>query len=162
MVKWFKLFGSQYIGFWIIGLALFALQEAPYIAMPLFKLKSNPIMNMQESSVILDIAEKILGSLCIAIMTFIVSERTGILTTTNNREVYIWYVVGVLLLNYLGWGLYFGGYQSLFIMMFFVVVLPPLYYIFIGLWRDNIFLIIVGCFFGIVHFLHVWGNLHLH
>ncbi|SDA16854.1 hypothetical protein SAMN02910447_01197 [Ruminococcus sp. YE71] len=44
--------------------------------MPLIKLDPNPIMNMQESSQALGIAEKILGSACIALMTFIVSDRT--------------------------------------------------------------------------------------
>ena len=107
-------------------------------------------------------AEKILGFLCITIMTFVVSDKTGFLTATENRKKYLWCVAGVLLLNYLGWGLYFAGHQGIFNMMFFIVLLPPLYYVFIGMWRDNIFLILVGCIFEIVHFLHVWNNLHLH
>ncbi len=69
MVKWVKLFGNQYIGFWFLGLVLFALQEVPYMLMPLFKLENNPIMNMRESSAALDACEKILGILCIVIMT---------------------------------------------------------------------------------------------
>lgn len=31
MVKWFKLSGEQYFGFWILGLVFFALQELPYM-----------------------------------------------------------------------------------------------------------------------------------
>ena len=31
MVRWIKLFGNQYLGFWILGLVLFALQEIPYM-----------------------------------------------------------------------------------------------------------------------------------
>lgn len=71
MVKWIKLFGNQYLGFWVFGLVLFAIQEIPYMIMPLLKLESNPIMNMQESSLVLNTCEKILGSICIALMTFI-------------------------------------------------------------------------------------------
>ena len=31
MVRWFKLLGNQYLGFWILGLVLFAIQEIPYM-----------------------------------------------------------------------------------------------------------------------------------
>ena len=67
--------------------------------------------------------------------------------------------VGVLLLNFFGWGLYFGGNQSVFVMMLFIVVMPPLYYVAIGLWRRNVLLTAVGVVFLVVHFLHVYGNL---
>ena len=77
MVKWIKLFSNQYLGFWSLGLVLFAIQEIPYMIMPLFKLKNNPIMNMTETSPYLDILEKVLGSLCIALMVFIVNKNTS-------------------------------------------------------------------------------------
>ena len=41
MVKWIKLFSNQYLGFWLLGLVLFAIQEIPYMVMPLLKLKTN-------------------------------------------------------------------------------------------------------------------------
>ena len=74
MAKWNKLFGNQYLGFWILGLLFFAIQEIPYMLMPLFQLKTKPIMNMEESSVVLNICEKVLGSICIATMIFIVHK----------------------------------------------------------------------------------------
>ena len=74
MVKWIKLFDNQYLGFWVLGLVLFVIQDIPYMIMPLLKLETNPIMNMQESTVVLNACEKILGSLCIALMTFIVCD----------------------------------------------------------------------------------------
>ena len=66
MVRWIKLIGNQYLGFWMLGLVFFAIQEIPYMLMPLFHLEANPIMNMTEASAVLDALEKILGSLCIA------------------------------------------------------------------------------------------------
>ena len=78
MFKFFRLFGSQYLGFWVLGLLLFAVQEIPYMVMPLFKLQTNPIMNMTESSPILEILEKVLGSLCIAFMLFIVNKDSNL------------------------------------------------------------------------------------
>ena len=55
MFRAIRLFKDQYLGFWGIGLLLFVIQEIPYIIMPLIKLKTNPIMNMTESSVFIRI-----------------------------------------------------------------------------------------------------------
>lgn len=162
MVRWFKIFGDQYIGFWILGLILFALQEIPYMVMPLFHLENNPIMNMQESSATLNICEKVLGSLCVAIMTFIIQEEVSFFRVGNGIcRIGFVLAVFVLLLNFVGWGLYFGGHQSIGIMMFFFVLLPPLYYVFLGLWRENWILLITGILFEAVHFSHVYGKLKM-
>ena len=160
MFKFFKLFGSQYLGFWLFGLLLFAVQEIPYMVMPLFKLQTNPIMNMTESSRILDMFEKILGSLCIASMIFIVNKNSNLFLPADGKEkIFFALSVTVLLLNFIGWGIYFSGRQSVFVMMFFIVIMPPLYYFFVGLWRENILLTITAVPFLIIHFIHVLGNL---
>lgn len=160
MFKFFKLFGSQYLGFWLFGLLLFAVQEIPYMVMPLFKLQTNPIMNMTESSRILDMFEKILGSLCIASMIFIVNKNSNLFLPADGKEkIFFALSVTVLLLNFIGWGIYFSGRQSVFVMMFFIVIMPPLYYFFIGLWRKNILLTVTAVPFLIIHFIHVLGNL---
>lgn len=86
MFKFFRLFSDLYLGFWVLGLVLFAVQEIPYMVMPLLKLRSNPIMNMKESSVILDICEKILGSSCIALMTFVVHKDSQLFSVTDGKE----------------------------------------------------------------------------
>lgn len=162
MIKWIKIGGNQYLGFWILGIILFALQEIPYMVMPLFKLENNPIMTMKESSVILDIMEKILGSLCVAIMIFVIQESATLFRIGDgiSKLGFISAIVA-LALNFFGWGLYFYGYQSLEIMLFFIVALPPLYYVCIGLWRGNWILLVMGGIFEIVHFVHVYGNLKI-
>lgn len=160
MFKFFKLFGNQYLGFWIFGLLLFAAQEIPYMVMPLFKLQTNPIMNMSESSHILDMLEKILGSLCIAFMIFIVNKNSNLFFSADGKEkIFFALSAAVLLLNFIGWGIYFSGRQSVFVMMFFIVFMPPLYYFFVGLWRKNILLTVTAIPFLIIHFIHVSGNL---
>lgn len=162
MFKFFKLFGNHYLGFWLFGLLLFAVQEIPYMVMPLFKLQTNPIMNMTESSRILDMFEKILGSLCIAFMIFIVNKNSNLFLPADGKEkIFFALSVTVLLLNFIGWGIYFSGRQSVFVMMFFIVIMPPLYYFFVGLWRENILLTITAVPFLIIHFIHVLGNLKL-
>lgn len=61
MVRWFRLTKNQYFGFFAMGLALFALQELPYLVMPFIPLKSNVLMEMQDMSPVLNMMEKILG-----------------------------------------------------------------------------------------------------
>ena len=49
-----KISENQYFGFWGLGLILFAVQEIPYMLMPLIRPETNPIMNMTETSAVLD------------------------------------------------------------------------------------------------------------
>ena len=65
MVKWFRLTKNQYLGFFACGLGLFLLQEVPYMIMPLISLEANPLMEMQDKSVVLNVIEKSLGVSCI-------------------------------------------------------------------------------------------------
>ncbi len=129
--------------------------------MPLFHLETNPIMNMTETSTALDICEKFLGSLCIALMVFVIHKNAMAFSVSNGREkLFFALAVIILLANFFGWALYFTGHQSTFVMMLFIVTMPPLYYVAIGLWRQNTPLAITGAVFLAVHFFHVLGNLH--
>ena len=160
MIRWIKIFANQYLGFWVLGLILFALQEIPYMLMPFCHLETNPIMNMTEASPTLDVCEKILGSLCIALMVFVVHKNAVLFSVAGGRErLFFTLTITILLMNFFGWALYFTGHQSIFVMMFFIVLLPPLYYVAIGLWRQNVPLTVVGVIFLAVHFVHVFGNL---
>ncbi|MCR4951047.1 MAG: hypothetical protein K6A40_06980, partial [Solobacterium sp.] len=122
--------------------------------------EANPIMNMAETSAVLDLCEKTLGSLCIALMVFIVHKDATLFSITNAREkLFFTLAVVILLANFSGWALYFMGHQSTFVMLLFIVAMPPLYYVSIGLWRQNTPLTVTGVLFLAVHFFHVLGNL---
>lgn len=130
--------------------------------MPLFRLQTNPIMTMPESSPFLNVCEKILGSLCIAPMTFIVHENATLLSLGEPSEkAFFIGAMAALLLNFFGWALYFAGHTTLFVMLFFIVLLPPLFYVLIGLWRKNVCLALAGSVFLLVHLIHVWDNLKM-
>lgn len=160
MIAWMEEVNNQSLGIWLLGIVLFAIQEIPYMVMPLFKLKKNPIMNMKESSVILDSIEKILGLICVLYMIFIVNNDLPFFEIgTGLTLVGFIGMITVLVLNFIGWALYFTGHQSKFIMMFFIVMMPPLYYMFIGIWRSNWILAIIAIIFLIVHTIHVYKNL---
>ena len=160
MARWFKLCGNQYLGFWVLGLVLFAVQELPYMLMPLFQLETNPMMNMTETSTALNVCEKILGSLCIALMVFVIHKNAVVFSVSAGREkLFFTLAVVILLTNFIGWALYFTGRQSTFVKMLFLVAMPPLYYVAVGLWRKNTPLVVTGAVFLAVHFFHVLGNL---
>ena len=162
MCKWVRLSGKQYLGFWVLGLVLFALRELPYLVMPFVRLEKNPIMQMPESSLFLERCEKVLGSLCIALMVFVVHKNAALFSLRTGREqLFFGLAMGALLLNFFGWALYFTGHQSLPVMMLFIVALPPLFYVLVGLWRNNIPLVCTGSIFLAVHFIHVLGNLKM-
>ena len=86
MFRAIRLFKDQYLGFWILGLLLFAVQELPYMIMPFLKLQENPIMNLKNTYTALDIAEKILGSGCVAMMVFLVQKDQVMFSVSGSRE----------------------------------------------------------------------------
>ena len=160
MFKWVKIVKSQYFGFWAIGLILFVVQEIPYMIMPLLELEPNPIMNMPTNSLFLDICEKIFGILSVLAMVLIVHKDSKLFSLSAKCEIaFFSSAVGAILLNFIGWILYFCGLQSVAVMIVFIFVLPPLYYVFIGLWRKNYFLTAVGCAFFVVHLTNAFINL---
>ena len=163
LVRWIPLIGAQYLGFWALGLVFYALQETPYLLMPLIPLRENPLMEMQESSRVWNGFEKLLGSLCVALMTFVVHRDAVLFSIEGQREaLFFAAAIAALLLNLIGWAVYFAGRQTKFVMLFFLAAMPPLYYVCIGLWRNNLPLAAVGCCFLLVHLLHVRGNLRAH
>lgn len=118
------------------------------MVMPFVRLESNLIMQMPESSMVPERCEKILGVLCIALMIFVVREKAPFFSVRSGREqLFFGLAAGVLPLNFCGWGLCFMGHQSLFVMLLFIVALPPLFYVFVGLWRNNGPLFVTGSVF---------------
>lgn len=160
MFKWVKIVKNQYFGLWLLGLVFFVVQELPYIIMPLIPLQSDPIMNMPTNSVALDVLEKILGVLCVVVMLLIVHNDNKLFCVKTKSEIAFFSVAaGLIALNFLGWILYFCGIQTVAVMIVFIFVLPPLYYLFIGLWRKNYFLVGTAGAFLIVHISNAFVNL---
>jgi hypothetical protein len=160
MVKWIRLYKSQYLGFFALGLLLFAVQELPYGIMPLFHLSANPIMEMTEASPFLNILEKVLGTLSIAALILVVEKNARWFSLSSKKELIFFILAMVMLgINFGGWAFYFNGYQSKALMIVCLVAAVPLYYVFLGLWRKNYILAITGVLFFIVHVSHVSMNL---
>ena len=160
MIKWIRLTHNQYIGFFALGLALFILQELPYIVMPFIPLSSNPLMEMQDKSLLLNATEKILGVSCIVTMIFLVRGDSKWFSLDTSKEKIFFYTATLAIMAYfIGWIFYFSGFQSLSLMLCLLVAMPPIYYAFLGLWRKNYVLAILGGMFLLVHLANVWNNL---
>ena len=160
MLKWFKLTKKQYIGFFALGLAFFILQELPYIVMPFIPLTTNPLMEMEDKSVLLNAIEKVCGISSIIIMLFLVRDDGKWFSLgTKQEKAYFCTALIVILGYFIGWAFYFTGFQSFPLIICTLVALPPIYYSLIGMWRKNYALTACGCLFLIVHIANVWNNL---
>jgi len=160
MVKWFNITQNQFFGLFALGIVFFVLQELPYIIMPLVHLQSNPLMEMQDRSAVLNVTEKVLGISCIVVMLFLVRGDAKWFSLSNQKEIAFFAIVMIALAGYyIGWIFYFNGFQSLPLILGLLCALPPIYYAFIGLWRGNYVLAVLGGIFLIVHTSNVWNNL---
>lgn len=139
---------------------MFAIQEIPYMIMPLLHLETNPIMAMPTNSLLLDICQNIFGVLCVMAMILIVNKDNELFAVKTKPEIIFFSLAaGVIVLNFLGWILYFCGLQSVVIMIIFLFAMPPLYYLFIGLWRKNYFLVALSSVFFVIHLTNGLINL---
>jgi hypothetical protein len=160
MAKWLHITKNQYAGFFALGLAFFILQELPYIVMPLIPMEANPLMEMQDKSTILNVIEKILGVSCIVFMLFIVRGDVKCFSLrTTQEKAFFSIAMMAITVYFIGWILYFSGYQSLPLILGMLVAPPPVYYTFIGLWRGNTALAVSGCLFLLAHVANVRNNL---
>lgn len=160
MVKWLKLSQNQYLGLFALGFFFFVIQELPYIVMPLIPLQSNPLMEMQDKSILLNTAEKVLGISCIIVMLFLVRGDAKWFSLSTPKETAFFSMAMMAIIGYyIGWAFYFTGHQSLFLILCTLVAMPPIYYTFIGLWRGNYVLAVTGALFLAVHLSNIWTNL---
>jgi hypothetical protein len=160
MVKWMRLAKNQYLGFFALGLVLVLLQELPYAVMPFVRLPANPLMEMQDKSVLLNAMEKVLGISCIVLMLFLVrGDATWFSLRAAREKLFLGLAIGALMGYYIGWILYFCGQQGLALILLTLVAMPPLYYALIGLWRKNYPLAVLGGLFLMAHLCNVWNNL---
>ena len=159
MIKWIKLYKNTWFGIFILGIVFILIQEIPYFIMPFIKLKSNPLMDMIATHSVLEILEKSLGISTIVSMVFIIDTNQKWFSLSSKKEKTLFFTSIALLFGYyIGWVFYFNGYQSLSLVLTLLVALPPLYYITLGLWRNNYITAILGILFFFAHLANVWTS----
>lgn len=159
MVKFVHLFKNYYLGISFIGIVAFAIQEIPYIIMPLINPSSNPIMNMQNEIKWIDTIQGIIGMLSMILLMLIVrTDVKPFSITTTKDKVFFALTVFMILINFVGWTFYYLGYQYGWLIVISQFAVVPLYYLFFGLWKSNYLLVATAVLFFIIHTVNGFMN----
>ena len=152
MLRFVHLFKHYYLGLSIIGILAFAIQEIPYMIMPLIHPESNPIMNMQNEIKWLETVQAIFGVLAMIILMLIVRDdvRTFSLETSQEK-LFFFLTVLMIAINFIGWAFYYTGHQYGWLIVLSQFAVVPLYYLSFGLWKSNYLLVGVAVPFFLIH-----------
>ncbi len=152
MIKFLHLFKNYYLGISFIGIATFAIQEIPYIVMPFVKPSSNPIMKMSNEIKWIGVAQGILGVLSMILLMLIVRDDVKLIPRETAREkTFFFLMILMILINFIGWTLYYMGYQYGWLIIISQFAVVPLYYLFFGLWKSNYLLVGTAVLFFVIH-----------
>ena len=152
MIKFLHLFKEYYLGISIIGIAAFAIQEIPYIVMPLIKPKPNPIMDMQNTIKWIEMVQGLFGVLSMILLMLIVRDDVKLIPReTTKDKTFLFLTILMILINFIGWTLYYMGYQHGWLIIISQFAVVPLYYLFLGLWKSNYLLVGTAVPFFVIH-----------
>ena len=153
MLKFIHLFKNYYLGISFIGIAAFVIQEIPYIVMPIFKPASNPIMNMTNEIKWIETVQGLFGMLSMILLMPIVRDDVKLIPIeTTKDKTFLFLTILMILINFVGWILYYIGHQYGWLIIISQFAVVPLYYLFFGLWKSNYLL--VGSAEVLPHSLH--------
>lgn len=151
-MKFIHLFKNYYFGISFIGIAAFVIQEIPYIIMPLIKPTSNPIMNMQNEIKWIETVQGIFGMLSMILLMLIVRDDVKLIPReTATEKTFLFLVVLMIVINFIGWTMYYIGYQYVWLILISQFAVVPLYYLFFGLWKSNYLLVGTAIPFFVIH-----------
>ena len=151
-MKFTHLFKHFYFGISFIGIAAFMIQEIPYIVMPLIKPASNPIMSMTNEIEWIETVQGLFGILSMVVLMLIVRDDIKpIPRETAKDKTFLFLMVMMILINYVGWTLYYMGHQYGWLIIISQFAAVPLYYLFFGLWKSNYLLVGTAVPFFVIH-----------
>ena len=159
MLKFIHLFKNYYFGISFIVIAAFVIQEIPYIIMPLIKPASNPIMNMQNGIKWIDTVQGIFGVLSMILLMLIVRDDVKLIPKETTKEkTFLFLAVLMIVINFIGWTLYYMGHQYGWLIIISQFAVVPLYYLFFGLWKSNYLLVGAAVPFFVIHTINGISN----
>ena len=159
MIKLLHLFKNYYLGISFVGIIAFAIQEIPYMIMPIIKLKSNPIMNMQNEIPWIEKTQGIFGVLSMIFCILIVNDNNKFFSIATYKEKGFFAItVLMILIDFIGWVFYYLGFQYSWLIVISQFAVVPLYYLFFGLWKSNYLLVSTASVFFIIHTINGYVN----
>ena len=152
MLKFIHLYKNYYLGISFIGIAAFVIQEIPYIVMHLIKPASNPIMNMTNEIKWIETVQAIFGMLSMILLMLIVRDDVKLIPIeTTKDKTFLFLTILMILINFVGWTLYYMGHQYGWLIIISQFAVVPLYYLFFGLWKSNYLLVGTAVPFFVIH-----------
>ncbi len=152
MLKFLRLFKHYFLGISFVGILAFAIQEIPYIIMPLIKPELNPIMNMENEVKWLGTVQGIFGVLSMVILMLIVRDDVKAFSIATPKErVFFFITLFMIIINFVGWAFYYTGHQYGWLIVLSQFAVVPLYYLFFGLWKSNYLLVATAVPFFLIH-----------
>ena len=152
MIKFLHLFKNYYLGISFTGIAAFVIQEIPYIVMPLIKPASNPIMNLPNEIQWIETVQGIFGMLSMILLMLIVRDDVNLIPgETAKEKTFLFLAVLMIVINFIGWTMYYIGYQYGWLIIISQFAVVPLYYLFFGLWKSNYLLVGTAVPFFVIH-----------
>ncbi|AEG18215.1 hypothetical protein [Methanobacterium paludis] len=133
-------------GFSLMGLILYALQLFPNIIWMLAPPVNNVLTKNSSAYPILNIIERVFGIMTVALLILLINKGGGI-----NSSIYIGLAILFLVGYYIAWIFYYKGVVSPWLLIIGLAAMPPLYFLFVGLWMENYVVLIPCVIFGITH-----------
>ena len=147
------------MGISFIGIAAFVIQEIPYIVMPIIKPASNPIMNMTNEIRWIETVQSVFGMLSMILLMLIVRDDVKLIPReTAEDKTFLFLMLMMLLINFIGWILYYMGHQYGWLIIICQFAAVPLYYLFFGLWKRNYLMVGTAVPFFVIHTIN--GIMH--
>ena len=159
MLKFVHAFKHYYLGFSLIGVLAFVIQEIPYIIMPLVKPESNPIMNMTNKVKWIETVQSIFGMLSMVLLMLLVRDDITLFSISTTREkVFMALTIIMILINFVGWAFYYTGHQYGWLIVVSQFAVVPLYYLCFGLRKSNYPLVCTATIFFLIHTANGYMN----
>jgi hypothetical protein len=140
-------------GFSLTGFILYALQLFPNIIWMLAPPTNNVLLKNSSVYPILNIIEQVFGIMTVALLILLINKGGK-----SNRKLYI--ILAILFLTgyYAAWILYYKGMVSPWLLIIGLAAMPPLYFLFAGLWMRNYVVLIPCVIFGVTHIAITCSN----
>lgn len=133
-------------GFSMIGLLFYALQLLPNIIWMLAPPANNVLTKNSSPHQILNIIEQVFGIMTVAMLILLINKNAE-----RNNNLYLGLAILFLLGYYFAWVFYYRGVVSPWLLITGIAAMPPLYFLFVGLWMNNYVALIPCVIFGITH-----------
>ena len=120
--------------------------------MPFIKPASNPIMSMTSEIKWIETVQGIFGLLSMSLLMLIVRDDVKLIPIeTIKDKTFLFLTILMILINFIGWTLYYMGHQYGWLIIISQFAVVPLYYIFFGLWKSNYLLAGTAVPFFVIH-----------